>query len=206
MKPRWVRYSASKARRRRALVNHRLTVGSSPTIADRFSIDLQAEWISEPGAVVVRLLADIDLTRESEYDERVKRWSLIGVCLVCAMLVLPAAAISKGWCRVGSSASICSTAIASSGDRCCRIAPIEDSCCRQDQPESWEWSCSCSARAATDAVLPTDSRDRAGLPIASLPLDTEDGPPADSVSPRGSADLPPVSHTRRQATLCVWRQ
>ncbi|MCU0302637.1 MAG: hypothetical protein MUC56_01045 [Thermoanaerobaculales bacterium] len=131
---------------------------------------------------------------------------LIGTIVVCLMLALPAAAIAECWCAVGGSDAICFHAIQSNNDGCCATTPVVDTCCASDEPDGLAPTCSCTARAATDAVLPADSKSRIGHSIAALALDAPEARPAVTVSPCGAADRPPVDRGRQQATLCVWRE
>jgi hypothetical protein len=128
------------------------------------------------------------------------------VAVTCLALALPLNAFSPCCCVYRKITPNCSCSTPKTGSCCCNLSikKTDEPSCSDDTIDRCERSCHCSVRSSTNAVRLSDSKHQVDIAMASWPIVSLTTTPILAISLRSSPDGPPISHNRRQATLCVW--
>jgi hypothetical protein len=154
-----------------------------------------------------RYAMEFDRLRDLTYNISMNAFRNTVVTITCFALVMPYSAFSPCCCTVGDVARNCTCSkTADDGSCCCSnsTSKTNKTCCSEEPSDSCECSCDCTVPDEPRAVFPPNLKRHVDLAIAPWSIGLLTRAAILSIPHRSRLDRPPISHTRRQATLCVW--
>ncbi len=129
---------------------------------------------------------------------------IITVGILSLALAIPVSAFETCRCTTTKKTSACRCVPPQAEACCCQSAADAIPCCVQTNSDNCESQCNCSVDVASAVVTERSKNNDDFVTFAIVPFTDGYLFPTVRSTLQTCLDRPPISHNRRQATLCVW--